>query len=930
MPPPVPVPSKAAIHALRGIAFGTSCAIGVIVEDRRRRISILRTAVSNGEKIKAAKRYHGVSAVATPHEEPSFLEGDDSHRPPQSDRPRRYMDFTSLEEEPQENSTQSPTSSIVSDTSSEMRNTFERKSNIKLSIPSKFIHESSRMDLAPAKKVRIRNEFADAVKVLLKNKEEDGLDRALTKFFDVSRLYYSFRDFDEDWLTISAELSRACQAKSRLDDAAKVLTTTIDAGPLDEDQFYAHDPLPILNFYLHEKHGDGRCPPETIAAATHIFLARFKDQPRLHTPEMDCIGRELFTYTISMNQPTVLHDIYWRIFGSAVSSTDFTGWVIREFYQYKDYRSVIRYFLLNYSKMSPTKECYDQTVDCVISSVENLKALKARQVIEALGRMEPPPTVRLHTRWVMKSLHAFWRRDEDFTATKEFFDDIVSWGVMDKISHPQGVYCAMVEISVRAKQDEIARSYSEVLIHKFPRMFYDIRLRGLIALAAANAGNWDAVFETFTEMQALKAKRDKEYSMAFIMVLKVFAQTHPAAEVRDFVSSYTTDLGVRLHRYAVTLVANKFGECRDMTGFISWLAYCCKVGFALDSGICNSILYNCWSVFKLSYPELLELYSKLRQLGPSLTDDVTRRILSQASNTASKGGRRISRSRGLHLRTAMMNELAYRGKAIDPRDVFEAMNRELQLERPATAMRIYKQALSSGMPSCEHCLRLAVVASSKSPKHGFDCAMALIRTAYSKGTDITSAVAMFIKLRLEQLQANAHDLQIHMRNLIGQFEAANIIIQPGVIIKMAIMVIDVGQFEKGLSLCTFAMNQHGFKNFAFSRQCIRAMLIVYLRLRDVQGMKKLCRDILESEYATDKSVLSYLRSTRRLAVKYKDASGNAILDILEGTIGGATKQRAETRAAGAKIAQETLRIMQDAVSSMQEGLKPNTSNDPIH
>src|SRR5262245_43240543 len=59
MSPPLPVPSKAAIRALRGLALGTSCAIGVIVEDRSRRITTLRTAINNKEKIKAARQYHG-------------------------------------------------------------------------------------------------------------------------------------------------------------------------------------------------------------------------------------------------------------------------------------------------------------------------------------------------------------------------------------------------------------------------------------------------------------------------------------------------------------------------------------------------------------------------------------------------------------------------------------------------------------------------------------------------------------------------------------------------------------------------------------------------------------------------------------------------------------------------------------------------------
>ncbi|KXJ95756.1 hypothetical protein Micbo1qcDRAFT_157817, partial [Microdochium bolleyi] len=72
MTTPVPVPSKAAIRALRGLALGTSCAIGAIVEDRRRRISTLQTAISNKERLQSARQYKSI-----PGEASSWLPFDD-------------------------------------------------------------------------------------------------------------------------------------------------------------------------------------------------------------------------------------------------------------------------------------------------------------------------------------------------------------------------------------------------------------------------------------------------------------------------------------------------------------------------------------------------------------------------------------------------------------------------------------------------------------------------------------------------------------------------------------------------------------------------------------------------------------------------------------------------------------------------------------
>ncbi|KAI1461964.1 hypothetical protein F4805DRAFT_411559 [Annulohypoxylon moriforme] len=935
MPSPIPVPSKAAIHALRGIAFGTSCAIGVILEDQRRRINILKTAVANGEKIKAAKRYHGAPTIAMPHEEPGIWEGDGSHqhlrsdKPQNHDRPRKYRDFTLPKEDIQENSTQPLTPGAEPEVPSESpsRTTAQiSRSKIKYMIPP------INVNLAPVKKIRSRDEFATAIDIHLKSDDEEGLDRALTEFFDGSRLCYSFRKFDDGWIAIAVELSQACQEKSRLSDAAKVIITTIDAGPLDESQFYDLKPIPVMNSLLDQRDKDGRCPPEAINIATRIYFAKFKARPLLYGPEMGYIAKRLFTHNASIKRIKVLHFIIYRAIPPGACSGHLVGWFIQRFYERQDYKSVIRYFVLSYAKMITTDEDFNTTVDCVISAVEELKGHRAELVLESLRQMHRPGEEgRVRTRWIMKTLHAFWSRDEDFAATKKLFESILSSGLIDLSSHPEGVYRSMVEISIKAKNDDMTRFYCEELIQRYPEMLQSVDLKGVIAAGAANAGNWDAVFDAFREMQAIKKGQEEEYDEAFVVVLKIFAETHSATEVRDFVSKYTTDLGVRLHRYVVTLVSRKFGECRDISGFVSWLAYCCKAGFALDSGICNSILYNCWTILKFPYPQLLELYSKLRLLGPSLTDDVTRRILSQAANIG-KDYRRTYPSRGMNSRNAVMYELANKGKKANRRDVYEAMNRELCSRRPLTALWIYRRALESGMPPCEHCLRVAVKASSKSLKHGFERALGLIQSAYENGVDITEAMTVFIKLRLEQLQVTAQDLVVHMRNIVSQFEAVNIVVQPKVLTQMALMLVDVGHCERGISLCTFAMNQNGFKNLAFSRQSIRAMLNAFLILQDVDGMKQLCHDIIEGDFSMDKSTLSYLRSTKRFAVnRFREGTvRETMVDILDHTISKVVEKRAENRVERATISRETLRIMKEAVEDMQGNLKLEISDDYMY
>jgi len=60
---PLPVPSRAALTAVRGLLVGTSCTLALVAEDRRRRINQALRVIENGEKIKSARNYHDGARV---------------------------------------------------------------------------------------------------------------------------------------------------------------------------------------------------------------------------------------------------------------------------------------------------------------------------------------------------------------------------------------------------------------------------------------------------------------------------------------------------------------------------------------------------------------------------------------------------------------------------------------------------------------------------------------------------------------------------------------------------------------------------------------------------------------------------------------------------------------------------------------------------
>ncbi|KAI1804147.1 hypothetical protein F4811DRAFT_521724 [Daldinia bambusicola] len=959
MPPPLPIPSKAAIHALRGIALGTSCAIGVVLEDRRRRISTLKTALSNKEKLKAVKRYHSVADPSPARlDEAALAEGDqfqwhhveddgtvktqdgtlktrDGSPIPEKYPPQHPAEDASPDTKPapsvktEDGLESSSTTNTQAETSSS-QTTHHDAAHLSNTSPQQLWSSETEFDAhktwgtyqavysSPMLKIRLnkrRKAIADVTSILDSN-DEERLDRALRRFLDACHGAFS-EQLDEEWIELSIRLSRECHAADRLEDAAKILLTILGIGPLDESQFFAHQPIPLMNYYLRQVDENGRVPQEAVSTATRIFLATLKEKPQVRFEELEEFGMQLMTENFMLGQFSLVGDIYWRVI-TITQSSEFMGWAIQMLHEHRDHKHALKYFLLNFSKTTPDARSYFNTINCVVSSVEALGGMKAENVLDALCRMDGAGTGIIRSRWIMKLLHTYWNRNQDFTTLKALFDGMSSLDLLDRVTNSNLVYRTMVELSIKAEKYDVAETYYEQLLQKFPDMTMDVALKGLLTLPMAKAGDWDGVSGAFAEMQTLKRGQEDEYDKAFIPILKIFAENHTALEVRDFVSHFIDDLGVRMHRYIVTLVANKFGQSHDSSGFISWLQYCSEVGFALDSSFCNSVLHNCHTKWAMPYNELRNLYIEFERLDVSF-DDVTRRILSQAALKGSKtdrGGNAVNRAQ--HPSHIAVDRLAYAGHTSNRRDVYEAMKQELSNGNTATAISIYQNAIRFGMPPCPHCLRLATFATLKNGKNGSASAMQLLQTAYDRGEDVSSAVSEFIKFQLHNLQAEAKEALLHMKNLITQFEALNVVIVPDILTRMALFCVKLGNYDKALALCNLAVDKSGSGNLCFSRECFKALLMTYPAVRDVEGSRKLIEDLLQSDFAGDRAVYLYLKRTVRLVKKMSpDRATDAIVDILEHGRREVARRREKIRRESRSIANETLRIMKDALSDVR-------------
>ncbi|KAJ2993651.1 hypothetical protein NUW58_g1781 [Xylaria curta] len=942
MSTPLPLPSKAAIRALRGIALGTSCAIGAIVEDRRRRISTLKTAVENKQKLKLSRKYRHSSS-----EELSWqLDGPASldhnlqwHERDEYElgkhRDAEAIDYTALD------------GTAIKD--SETRSSYREPGNPNqtqipqpvppLASPSQritcqpFPFPLPRQIDTPGVGQRINNTTASkaiqphqptpttalqwsrdavihSVEDFLASENEEGLSRAVALFISSSPMIASSPPLDR-WLELSVRLSKECQARGRWEYASQILSTIIAFGPLDEAQYFAYNPLPTIEFHLRRPDPEVPCCPDSVATAARLFLPGLEGKQQGLGAHMESVGRTLMLEALASQLFVLAQRIYWRTAGWAANPERFVRWAIHAYFQHNDHKTVVKIFLLHYSRMEYPKEHFDNTIDRVVDSVQAMKGLNADSILDAFARMECPGNGKLRTRWVMRLLQAHWARHEDLPKTNEIFNKVVSLGILDKVTHPQGIYRTLVQMAARAGDEKMAHSYADKVMRDYPDMKDDITLG--LAVFKAKAGNWDCVLQTFKRVQPSELAEPTSYDDAFIPVLKVFADSHSAAETREFAMAFIQDMGIKFHPYMVTLVAKKYGEAHDMKGFISWLEFCSREGFALHAGFVNSVLKFCSTTGKFSFQELRAMFLGIEALHPNCSDEATHRILSQAAH---RGGKAYS---GVRPKVINVNRMAYTGRTTNHRDLYEAMNQQLVNHKPTSALMIYKRAVRYGMPFSSHCLQLAVTAALRSKISSSSAALSMIRDAHAEGHEVGYAVSSFIKWQINAFSGSPQDVIIHMRNLVRRFESSQIAIGPDVLTRMAAMCTRISQPDKAIALCRLARDRSSASHPCFSKENVKVLATAYSQLLDVIGMRSLLDSLSESEFSSDKTILSHLKSIRRRVTKTRrNHNRAAFLAAIEGGIQRITEARAKARSDGKLIGQETLRIVGDALADLQK------------
>jgi hypothetical protein len=954
----LPVPSKAALTALRGLVVGTSCTLAIVAEDRRRKINNAVRAIENGEKIKSARKYRaGGGALALAIEEDAIWDsglglasmprggvGLHPYNPKDNGgmllNPGRKSKNQRGQLGGQDGGENMAGPLDVGLTNGE-RGWASEHSDIGNSNNAGSLGQPGR----PGTLLKTRNPAVmpplpklaaspnpgpswmfentetiksyafptsdDIVSNMHKACRAEGgrqVSNAVRTVIEAMDHKLAPDNLNQPWIEATALLCRTCQERGRVDSAANLLLRVIGQGPMEESAYFSHEPLALVELLV--ARAESRQPGSKAYAAIlddaiNLFLPSFLERPTDTNPEIYRVGRKLLELCFAADRLQRIFSVYRRCNALAgENSNELTTWFITRLYEHQYYASVVRIFVSTFAQSSPTEESVRAIGDLVVDSVELAHHHMAAGVLATLKKLCAGfKKTKLSSRWAMKLLLSHWKKHGEFKAVEGVLGELRTPALEDVVHRAEDVYRVMVELALEAGEEEKADLYFHLASNLKKRdPVSDFRLRGVFAEFYAARDDWGAVRMEYTIMNKLPKPSDKIQAHIFVAVLQAYSEKHTIRETEVFLKSYADEFGVPLCGYTVTMMAKRYGALRDVQSLIDWLDYCSRAGFPVDASFTNVILVRCRREWALPFRDLRTLFRKLRLLNPDFIDHHGEQIMADAALSDSKYGGEAARGRLLSLRINP-NKLPgqYRHARVD--DIALAMKEALRTHQPRRALGIYKRAVFLNTPHTKHTLQLAVQAQLQLTPDDYDGAYQLIHAAQIKGKDTNLIVNFLLAQQLKQITAtviSADEADLIVQKTLAAYRKAGVALTEASLHRASIVCLRAG-YSRGAIRYALQAAETLRKPPCFSLTNFRILLAAYASIIDVEGLEDTIRRGMTHPYREHRACRNALRQARQQL-------GHSQLKVV----------LREDRAMGRKVVDDALSLIVQARKKLRE------------
>lgn len=733
-------------------------------------------------------------------------------------------------------------------------------------------------------------------------------------------------------------LSSKCQQAGLMDSAMRALHSAVELGPMAEADYYKANPQPVIQYAISAAEARiEKVKLEGMKASKHerLFLRKRMDRTiMLLMPKLT--GGTLSTPRLAEWLPAVekcMHlafdlgnmmdtasSIFWRI---EYYGGDPDGQILLRFmerlHEHARHPQIVNTFNLMRHKLAKLNaDTWYAIGDLVAEAVDNAPGQNPAKLLEHMTEFCPlencEPLLPLRTTWMTKILYCHWKRVGDYPETRAVFQRFQDLGGFEKIVHKDGMYRTMIQIALEAERWQELDHLLRNLLAVKPSAAKEARILGLLALAKAKAGDWTAVWDDFKSMENRERMED-----VFAPVLHEFIKTHTTKETEDFLKAYIEDIKMPINSFMVNMVANRYGDVRDVDSFLEWLSWCSTQGFEIDAAFGNAILMNCRRRWDFGFEGLTHIYRTLQALSPNFVDDVTETDMVSAGLTA----HRKAKIPFLKKQVAFANRKFHRWTLAESAgDMRVDMRHAFSMRDYRKVLFLYRAAAhKKNIPLDEGHLRLAVQASLRLEKR-MQPVLKMIREARDQDIDIDQAITLVFLVQARQIfERDMSDKDVLLREVqdcIAQFEASGLSLGYQALLRVAFQLLRARHPSAAISFGLTALRKKGV-TYPDDIATFKLFFAAYGTRADVQGMKWTLAGAVHLQYYQKRAVYLALKDVRNyLSKSIQSTDVKKAQWVIEQGLDMIRQQRLQLAEDRKQVQRQTIDIMKRAALEAEQ------------
>lgn len=942
MPTTLPVPSKGALRALRGLALGTSCTIaisaGLLTEDRRRRIHAAREVHDNAKKLKSSRKYHsaGTTVLETFEDQLLRYREDAFWLPsnvlkstvPKAVAGKVMKDACEVQDHSMAHIT-NRTDPRVSRHPSAIQG--HKSSFLPLSKTERFPKVSGNTPSDPPEipKQKLHNrqgKLATDVTKLLQHPE--NVDEAASRFFEAFEEGLSIDGIGISLRLLEAaiELRNAAEAQKKFEISDKVFDIILGSGTLHEEHFHSFQPAAVIRRLIARQTSDNSIMDlQKLRKASSIFLTEFKEKPKSLPKAMQDLVEKLCAETCRFGMYDLTLDIYFRGVQSGRGSgpPSAVAPLIIATHGKGHHKKVIRYFHKFYTQTTPDQLEFYKVGGLTIESILSTKETdKAEQALIAASRMAEENGLSTSTTWFLKVLGYDWRTHRDLERTRSLFGRLEPF--IHLTQHPQACYGVMIQFCIEADDEPLAEGFYDTMKKAYPSGSGDARISRHFALAKAKRDDWLGVKDDFHKM--IRATHGPEYdqimSSSFAPILKLYVQTHTITDSEEFLRYFIDEVGITLTTNLSNIMVEAYGKAKEIESLTRWIDHASASGCPFNSVNYNSILNKCSHAWDIPFWDIFRLHNTVCHLGPELphfVDDDTVQVLRGIAMSAGSPSQEELTRRMRILKTLDRKS----PKDLDSKTVLGAMAVTFAKENPIATLKVYKRAQKDQVRLGSKHLDLAVKASLQLHPNNTEETLRYVQDAQRMGVDVSKAISTIIVHQMTAMYEAGHkdgeEIAELARRTVTTLEKCGMKISPTMVTHAASILEKQGHYRLSIDVLESLFLRINFPPASFNLPTLTILLKAYIRLRDHVGIKWVVKTLAANRVYPDKRFRRYLMYARRKTSDllrsghYRDNMGQ-FLDALVEALETTRLLREEGREEREKVKYRTIEIIKKAIA----------------